>query len=81
MPVSDLESYQVTTPIFPIELPPSNVAGVQGGGSGQSVAMVVAVILQPLSPGAHTIYLHSIYAEDPAATQNSSRLRVFRPLR
>lgn len=68
VPVPELESYQVTTPMFPIELPSSNVAGVTGGGSGQSVAAGVAVILEPLSPGGHTIYLHSTIAEDPAAS-------------
>ena len=67
-PVPDLERYQVITPMFPIELPALNVAGVQGGGSGQSVAAGVAVILEPLSPGSHTIYLHSTIAEDPAAS-------------
>lgn len=50
-PVPDLERHQVITPMFPIELPPLNVAGVQGGGSGQSVATGVAIILGPLPPG------------------------------
>lgn len=65
--LTDLEAYQVTTPMFPIDLPPRNMVGVLDGGSGHSVAAGVGVLVQLYRPGSYTIYLHSNYAEDPAA--------------
>jgi hypothetical protein len=64
-PVPDLEAFQATSPMFSFSLPAQNKLGIAGGGSGQSIAAGVAVILEPLPLGSHTIYLHSTYAEDP----------------
>ena len=65
-PVTNLEAFQVTSPMYSFTLPAQNILGIPGGGSGQSVAAGIGVIVEPFTPGLHTIYLHSTYAEDPA---------------
>lgn len=75
-PVSELESYQVTSRVFSIDLPARNLLGVAGGGIGQSVASGVGLILDPLPPGLHAIYVHSAYAEDPAGSLSEMTYQI-----
>ena len=61
--VPNLESYHVVSPLFDFVLPANNIDGVPGGGPGQGVAAAVGVILEPLSPGSHTIRFYGRYPD------------------
>jgi hypothetical protein len=59
VPVENIENYHVTSPLFSLIVPANNFAGVPAGpflGMGDGHA----VILQPLSPGPHTIHFHNL---------------------
>lgn len=81
--IADLESFQVTSPLMSFELQDQNLVGVAGGGSDQSVAAGICVLVEPLALGTHTIYLRSHYAEAPAdsLSQMSYEITVVNPPR
>ena len=60
--VQDLVSFHFTSPLFGFTLPGSNILGVTGGGQGQAVASGVSVLIEPLSPGSHTIHFRGGHA-------------------
>jgi hypothetical protein len=55
--VPDLEEHLVSSPMFDFFLPEDNIFGVPGG-PGQSVSRAVWLMLEPLPPGQHSIFVH-----------------------
>ena len=56
--IQNLSDYIVTSPLFEFTVPEDNILGVDAG-TGQSVAHGAWLMLKPLTPGEHTIYVHS----------------------
>ncbi len=60
--LQDLPRYVHTSPLFEFTLPEDNILGSEEL-TGQSVSNGAHLMLAPLSPGRHTIYLHSTIPE------------------
>jgi hypothetical protein len=56
--VTNLDRYLITSPLFQLTLPEDNILG-SDELTALSVAHSVVLMLAPLSPGEHTIYLHA----------------------
>ena len=54
VPVTDLASYEIESPLFTFTLPADNVLGIPAG-TGSSVSKGVYLMLAPLSVGVHTL--------------------------
>lgn len=55
-PVTNLEQYRVTSPLFEFTVPADNVLGVAGPASGIAVSNGYYIMLAPLSKGEHTLH-------------------------
>jgi len=68
VPVVDVESYREQSPLFEFTLPENNLLQFQGvdapaGTTAMSVDAGVYLLLNPLSPGDHTIHVHGTFSE------------------
>lgn len=61
--VEDLDAYIHTSPLFAFTVPEDNILGTPTSAVGQSVSNGAHLMLAPLSPGEHTIYLHASIPE------------------
>ena len=59
-PVKHLSQFRVTSPVFNAFLPVDNVLGQTPGTYGPLVADGYWLLLQPLSPGIHTIHFRGV---------------------
>jgi hypothetical protein len=55
VPESSLQSFNISSGIFPISVPADNILSVPGPAAGQSVGTGVHVFLAPLAPGSHVL--------------------------
>jgi hypothetical protein len=58
-PVKNLERYIHDSPLFDLTMPEDNILEVPAGSTGQSVSNGAHLMLNPLSPGTHTVNLHA----------------------
>lgn len=63
VPVQKLNQYIHLSPLFEFTLPEDNILGMPAGTFVQSVSNGAHVMLAPLSPGEHTIYLKATIPE------------------
>jgi hypothetical protein len=56
--VQNLDQYLFTTPLYEFTLPEDNIFGLTAGTTGESVGYGAWLLLAPLNPGMHTIYLY-----------------------
>jgi hypothetical protein len=64
VPVTDLESYRVQSPLFTIgPLTEDNLLGLPEGTTGESVSDGVWVMVAPLSVGEHTIHFAGTFVD------------------
>jgi len=54
----NVSDYVVTSPLFEFTLPDDNLFGLPGGTTAQSIAYGTFLMLVPLSPGQHTLWVH-----------------------
>jgi hypothetical protein len=59
--VQNLDQYLFTSPLYEFTLPEDNVFGLPVGTTGESVSYGAWLLLAPLNPGPHTIYLYGSY--------------------
>lgn len=59
--VQNLPQYITISPLFQFTEPEKNILGVPAGTIGESVGSGAYLLLEPLSPGKHTIYLKGTY--------------------
>jgi hypothetical protein len=57
IPISNIESYAATSPLFTVVFPEDNIFNLPAGPS-LGVAHGITFITTPLSPGQHTIHVH-----------------------
>jgi hypothetical protein len=57
--VQNLSDYTVISPMYQFTVPDDNFFGVPGGTVGESVSYGTFLMLAPLDPGQHTIYIHA----------------------
>ena len=62
-PVKNLERYIHASPLFDLTMPEDNILEVPAGSTGQSVSNGAHLMLNPLSPGTHTVHLHAYVPE------------------
>lgn len=75
--VKDLDQYIHLSPLFKFTLPEDNILG-SDVLTGESVSKSAALILSPLSPGAHTIHLHASVPEVEYSVDMNFALTVVR---
>jgi hypothetical protein len=56
--VQNLDQYLFTSPLYEFTLPEDNIFGLPAGTTGESVSYGAWLMLAPLNPGMHTIYLY-----------------------
>jgi len=56
IPMKNLQSYWVETPLFKLTIPPGNSIGATSIGTTQAKAVGYYLFLPPLGPGKHTIH-------------------------
>ena len=61
--VQNLDQYVHLSPLFEFTVPEDNILGAPAGSIGESVSNGAHLMLAPLSPGEHTIYLHASVPE------------------
>ena len=76
--VKNLSQYIHTSPLFEFTLPEDNILFI-GKLSGQSVSNGAHLMLAPLSPGEHTIYLHASIPELEFTVDMNFDLTVVQP--
>ena len=59
--VQNLDQYIFTSPLYEFTVPEDNIFGVPAGSTGESVSYGAWLLLAPLNPGPHTIYLYGSY--------------------
>jgi hypothetical protein len=57
--IQNLDDYTVLSPMFQFTVPADNFFGVPGGTVGESVSYGTFLMLAPLDPGQHSIYIHA----------------------
>jgi hypothetical protein len=62
-PVKNLERYIHDSPLFDLSMAEDNILEVPAGSTGQSVSNGAHLMLNPLSPGTHTVNLHAYVPE------------------
>lgn len=60
--VDDLAQHRAHSPTFSVTLPVNNIFGIPAGTYGPAAADGFWLMLAPLSPGAHTIHFHGVFA-------------------
>ncbi len=80
-PVNSLETYRVQSPLFEFTLPEDNVLQFQGipapaGTTAQAVDAGVYLLLNPLSPGGHTIRVRGTFDEFGTTIDTMFRITV-----
>lgn len=73
--VENLDRYIQTSPLFEFTLPEDNILG-SDELSGLSVANGAYLLLTPLSPGEHTVYLHAYLPEFEYTVEENIELTV-----
>lgn len=58
VPVANIVGYRAESPLYTLAFPADNIFGLPGSGSTQSVAAGYSLMLTPLLPGQHTIWIH-----------------------
>jgi len=81
VPVSSLQSYRVQSPLFEFTLPEDNILEFQGipapaGTTAQAVDAGVYLLLNPLSPGGHTIRVRGTSNEFGTTIDTMFRITV-----
>lgn len=59
--VENLSDYLVLSPLYEFTVPEDNFFGVPGGTVAQSISYGTWLMLAPLTPGEHTIYVYGTY--------------------
>jgi hypothetical protein len=81
VPVTELATYRVQSPMFEFTLPPNNVLEFQGipapaGTTAQAVDAGVYLLLKPLTKGTHTVTVRGTFDEFGAAINTTFRITV-----
>jgi hypothetical protein len=61
--VGNIGKYIFTTPLYQFTLPEDNILGVPADALGQSIGSGSYLLLAPLSPGQHTIFVRGSYPD------------------
>jgi hypothetical protein len=78
--VQNLDQYIHLSPLFDFTLPENNILGTTDELSGQSVSNGAHLMLAPLSPGKHTIFLQATVPElDDFTVEMNFDLTVTQP--
>ena len=77
--VQNLDQYIHLSPLFEFTLPEDNILGATDELVGQSVSNGAHLMLAPLSPGEHTIYLHATIPELEFTVDMNFDLTVTKP--
>jgi hypothetical protein len=76
--VQNLDQYVFTSPLYKFTMPEDNIFGVPAGSTGESVSYGAWLMLAPLDPGMHTIYLYGSLPSVPFESFQTYELTVTR---
>jgi hypothetical protein len=76
--VENLDQYVHSSPLFEFTVPEDNILGAPAGSIGESVSNGAHLMLAPLPPGEHAIYLHASIPEFEFTVDMNFKLSVTR---
>jgi len=76
--VRNLDEYIHTSPLFEFTVPEDNILDVPAGSIGESVSYGAHLMLAPLSPGVHEIYLYGFVPSLDFAAEQTLQITVTR---